>query len=88
MINEFDLEDWEMLSEPLPLKQVKNGSIFILEEDKLKRFFFKKGNASCWTNCFPLYETGLGGILGIDPWCKLHYPWDVQVRAYKQKGNV
>lgn len=85
MINEFDLNDWEMLSEPLPLKQVKNGTLFQLDNVPFTRLFLKKGNASCWTNCFPLHETGLGGILGIDPWCKLHYPWDTMVLAYKKK---
>lgn len=84
MINEFDLNDWDMLSEPLPLKRVSNGSIFTFDKGD-GHFYYKKGNASCWTNCFPLHETGLGGILGIDPWCKLHYPWDVQVRAYIKK---
>lgn len=85
MINEFDLNDWEMLSEPLPLKQVKNGTLFKLDNVPFTRVFLKKGNASCWTNCFPCFEVGKENIWSVKNSCKLHYPWDTMVLAYKKK---
>lgn len=44
MINEFDIKDWQMLTEPLQLKELKEKDLFSFEgSDSVFKFYAKFG---------------------------------------------
>lgn len=50
MINEIDIGDWQMLTKPLELKELKGKDLFSFEgSDCVFKFYGKLGNRICAT---------------------------------------